>query len=281
MLKSVFIVVFLVWCFALVFKGISGIVAGENLVPWIGILLTSGPMVVFLMRIMLLKDMARTSANLPVVMLLAFVGVALNVQQTLRAGVDMWFLYNSLGMAGLFLIYNFWYSRLDRTGSMLKAGQKLPLFSLIDTEGNAVTSDTLRGQPTVMIFYRGNWCPLCMAQVKEIANHYNDIKEKGVRTIFVSPQSQNHTRALAKKFSVGIEFYRDEGNTAAEALGIVSQFGTPAGMQLLGYDTDTVLPTVVILDAEGTIVWLHETDNYRVRPEPETFMKVLAEKGLA
>ena len=33
-------------------------------------------------------------------------------------------------------------------------------------------------------------------------------------------------------------------------------------MQLLGYDSDTVLPTVIITDQGGRILWAHETDNY-------------------
>jgi beta-lactamase superfamily II metal-dependent hydrolase len=35
------------------------------------------------------------------------------------------------------------------------------------------------------------------------------------------------------------------------------------------------MPTVIITDKQGTVVWTHETDNYRVRPEPETFLEVI------
>ena len=48
-------------------------------------------------------------------------------------------------------------------------------------------------------------------------------------------------------------------------------------MELLGYDPDTVLPTVIITDASGKIIFVDLTDNYRVRPEPETFIQVLKE----
>lgn len=52
------------------------------------------------------------------------------------------------------------------------------------------------------------------------------------------------------------------------------------GMQMLGYDSDTVLPTVIITDKDGRIVWTHETDNYRVRPEPDTYLEVLRRHGV-
>ena len=35
------------------------------------------------------------------------------------------------------------------------------------------------------------------------------------------------------------------------------------------------MPTVVITDANGKIIFRDLTDNYRVRPEPETFLKIL------
>jgi len=280
MLKSVFVVAYLLVLFSLTFRSIGGVAAGENMIAWIGILLTCGPMAFFLMRVTLLKDIARTSANLTTILILALVGSAMNLQQVLFAGAEVWFLFAAFGMTFLFFIYDFWYSRLDRSYSKLKVGQKPSSFSVLDLDGAEVTNDMLCGQPVVLVFYRGNWCPLCMAQIKEISSQYNAMKEKGVRVAFVSPQPQNHTEALAKKFAVGIEFYRDNRNQAAQTLGIVSKSGTPAGLQALGYDSDTVLPTVLILDKEGRVVWLDETDNYRVRPEPATFLKVLAEKGL-
>jgi hypothetical protein len=58
-----------------------------------------------------------------------------------------------------------------------------------------------------------------------------------------------------------------------------SIYGLPFGMQLLGYDSDTVMPTVIITDDEGKIIFADLTDNYRVRPEPETFMRVLSGAG--
>ena len=49
----------------------------------------------------------------------------------------------------------------------------------------------------------------------------------------------------------------------------------PLGMEAMGYAADTVMPTVIITDAQHNIIWLDETDNYRVRPEPETFLRVI------
>ena len=43
-----------------------------------------------------------------------------------------------------------------------------------------------------------------------------------------------------------------------------------------GYPADTVMATAIALDAEGKVLFGDETDNYRVRPHPDTFMNVFA-----
>jgi hypothetical protein len=49
---------------------------------------------------------------------------------------------------------------------------------------------------------------------------------------------------------------------------------------MLGYDSETILPTVVIADGEGKIILADQTDNYRIRPEPETFLRAFDEHAL-
>ncbi len=70
------------------------------------------------------------------------------------------------------------------------------------------------------------------------------------------------------------------GHTLARQLGIDSAWGIPTGLQALGYASDTVMPTGVITAPGGRILWADETDNYRVRPEPGTYLEVLRREGL-
>lgn len=280
MLKSIYVVAYLTIATIVTIAAVSSLIDGQLIIANIGLLLASGPIVVMIGRIMILEDRARTGDRLWAVLILAVVGVAIVFSQFLISEASL----GQLGMAGsmvvLYFLYDYWYSRLDRTQSQITVGKLLPEFTLYDTEGSQILSSSMKGQPHILLFYRGNWCPLCMAQIKEVAARYNELKEKGVRVAMVSPQPEKHTRKLARKFDASMEFLRDEGGAAAAALGIGNQFGTPFGMQALGYENDTVLPTVIITDADGVVQWSHETDNYRVRPEPDVFFDVLAEKGL-
>jgi hypothetical protein len=68
---------------------------------------------------------------------------------------------------------------------------------------------------------------------------------------------------------------RDRDNAVAKRLRIFAANGLPTGLQALGYDSDVPLPTVFISDAKGTVIYADLTSNYRIRPEPEDFLRVL------
>jgi len=178
------------------------------------------------------------------------------------------------------LAYTRWYSRFGRQqASALATGATLPEdLPFVEHDRGAITAAELHGRPTVLIFYRANWCPLCMAQVGEMAERWREIEALGAQVALVSPQDEGHTRALAARHDVNFRYLRDDGLAAARRLGIANDDGTPAG--LLGYESDTVLPTVVVTDTEGRIVYTDQTDNYRVRPTPDTILAALRDAGL-
>jgi len=83
---------------------------------------------------------------------------------------------------------------------------------------------------------------------------------------------------LAEKFDAPFEFLVDADGAAARELGLTHVGGVPKGVP--GYGADTVYPTVIIVDAARRILFSDQTDNYRVRPEPQTFLDVLEAQGL-
>jgi peroxiredoxin len=178
-----------------------------------------------------------------------------------------------LGLIASF-VYVFWYSMFDRTRStIIVVGATLPELELYDSEGNSVTP-TERKHGLYM-FVRGNWCPLCTAQVKEIASQYRELEARGVEVFLIARQSARNMRALARRFDVPIRFCVDEDGQLARRLGIEHVGGVPFLMEPLGYDSDSVLPTVVIIDPSRRIIFADLTDSYRVRPEPSTFLAAL------
>jgi len=95
----------------------------------------------------------------------------------------------------------------------------------------------------------------------------------------ISPQKPEDTVELSKRFDIPVNFYIDADGAAAAALDLVQSGGTPV-LFGAGTDGDTVVPTVIITDRTGMVLWAEQTDNHRVRPEPTTFLDVLDQHGI-
>lgn len=276
MLKSIFITAFLSLAHInLAISGYQLYLAGFNWVGF-GMLVSSLPIVVFFDFLMISRSRARTDKNLSPLTLFIFIGLGFVL---FGSYINGHFDSQSITLESLvavgWLVYIYWYSSFGkRSNKILKVGNKLPNLSLVDLNHANFESNSLLGAPSLFLFYRGNWCPLCMAQIKEIATDYQKLADRGVQVVMVSPQSHSKTAKLANRFDLPTLFLQDPDNKAAEYLGIEAKNGLPFGMQVLGYDSDVPMPTVIITDANANIVFTDLTDNYRIRPEPSTFLAV-------
>ena len=283
-LKSIFIsaymsTVFVITLLSLHRIGVDGYTSG-----WAGAALAAGPPAAFFAYIManlVIKSLARTTSGLPLVTIGSAAGAALSLFGYIQGenATDASFAC-ALTAFGGWVAYNNWYSHYGKPPvDCLAVGTKLPTFDLENEDGTVLSSDAFRGKPTLMIFYRGNWCPFCMSQIKEVADRYRELSKNGTRIVLVSPQPHKFTKNLAKRYKVPFTFLVDPKNRAAKLLNIAGMAGLPAGLELFGYDSDTVIPTALITDSDGTIIFADLADNYRIRPEPDAFLRVLEENA--
>ena len=210
LLKSVFISAYVTLLVVASIHAMAGIWQQGLISGWFGVAVAIWPMMFFFIRLFL-SDVVRTSPNLLGFQVVTLLGAGIAILLG-RGGVSeaLQLVYAlGVGVVGL-LVYVFWYSRFQRDeAASLKPGEKLPVFQLEDESGKPFCSDALLGQPALLIFYRGNWCPLCMAQIKEVASQYQALAELGATVALVSPQPHENTRGLAKKFNVPFKFLAD------------------------------------------------------------------------
>lgn len=259
----------------LLFSLFQVFVSNYERIAWLGAAIACLPLLLIMARLMT-KPVVRTSENLPLLLLVMAIGAGIAAWEQFVEETSGWG-PTSVALAGslIMLAYVFWYSRFNRIESyQLTVGNKLPQFELKDSTGQSLRTQDLIGSPSVLLFYRGNWCPLCMAQVAEIAERYQDMASLGITVALISPQPQEETEKLAAKFEVPFRFLVDEGNKVAEELGIAVRNGVPLGVPG-DYSPDTVMPTVLVANANGTIIFSDQTDNYRVRPEPDIFLAII------
>jgi len=276
-------------------------VAAGNRLAWFGSALAAAPLPFLVLRLRY-RPVARTSEFLPLHLAASLVGIVLACQGMYGNFVASWELYRDFAgalvsavnptaqnlpglvalLAGLLLaLYVFWYSAIGRyPDARLDVGSRVPEFEARDVDGNTIRSTDFLGSPAVFLFYRGNWCPLCMAQIDELVERYRELERLGIAVCLISPQSGEKTRELASRHDVRFHYLIDEGNRAADSLGIAVRNGVPMGVPG-DYAPDTVMPTMFVTSAGGTILFSDQTDNYRVRPEPDIFLAILRRAGVA
>jgi len=275
-LKSIFVSSFIMYALFSVLQSSIHLFNHGFSYRYIGRLIVSFTIAFLFIKAMTLHNTARTSANLWFRTAIILAGFLISM-----IGGGMYENGEIIGSSPSFilligwLIYVFWYSRFDKRIHNFEVGSYLPDFELEDTNENKISSKSFQGKSTIFMFYRGNWCPLCMAQIKEIAKQYKELENRGATMVLISPQPHHFSKSLAKKYNVNFQFLVDVENKVAKQLDIFHKNGLPLGMQMFGYKNDTVMPTILITDSNSKIIFADLTDNYRVRPEPETFFKIL------
>ncbi len=218
---------------------------------------------------------ARTDRHPVLVSAITGVGAVLSAAAVYRYG-EAWNAYLAGGIFVLvgWMVYVRWYSVQPGTPNAPAPGQPLPPFTLETGDGASIDAEALRGKPAVLVFYRGNWCPLCVAQIRELVAAWRNVAEDAALW-FISNQRQAQTRAIAARFDLPGAFLRDPDGLAARTLGLHAPGATPAGLELLGYPRDAAVPTVVLIDADGIVRFIEVAENYRLRPDPDAYLTYL------
>lgn len=277
-LKSIFISVYFLLATVALSQGLFVLVVGGFDLAWLGAVLAALPVVLLLGSAVLLRR-PRTSRRLPAYQALALAGgLTVVAAWVWTARPSVLASVHAGAMVVAFYAYTYWYSRLGRTASpWLREGQWLPDFWLTAVDGRPWHSRQVAGPLALYVFYRGNWCPFCMAQVDETISWYKNLTSRGVRLALVSPQPAHKSRKLAERHGVPAAFLVDEANRVARLLQIDQAGGLPFGLQALGYGSDTVLPTAILTDRNGQVLWADQDDLYRYRPELGPVLQVIDE----
>lgn len=275
-LKPIFLTVFLAFSILTMAVAALTVTAGGNIAVWVSVFAAAAQVVAYFAWIFL-ANVPRTSPGLVGftvgIFLATIYSVFTSYEQQVPSAAPLLAFVVMIG----WMAYTTWYSELgDRTADRIKEDKRLPKINLQTIEGKVITSDEWLGTKRLVIFYYGNWCPICMGQLTELRKFAERFAENGVKITLVSPQPEANSRQLAEKYGPLMEFVVDKDSAAAKALGILHDAGVPAGLQMLGYDQDMPKPTAFILDEKGRVLYVDLPVNYRVRPRPEDMLQVVA-----
>jgi peroxiredoxin len=158
----------------------------------------------------------------------------------------------------------------------LKAGQFVPGAMVQTMDGKSVNvKSVIKGKKSVLVFYRGGWCPFCNRQLAELGHREPDIKKAGYQVIAVSPDSKDS--AMQTKEKVGYTILSDGKADLIKAFGLAFQLDDQTfdkyknqhklDLEKRSGHTHRILPVpaVYVIDANGKITFAHYDPDYSRR----------------
>lgn len=167
--------------------------------------------------------------------------------------------------------------------SPLLIGETIPDGSLIAPDGGSHQVSAVVGKkPTVLLFYRGGWCPYCNAHLVEIQKAEAEIIELGYQIVAVSPDSPENLRQTDEKQKLNYSLFSDADGALIKGLGIA--FKAPDRMSdMLAKSSDgkngglLPVPSVFIVDTTGKILFEYINPDFRTRLSAGLLIAVLRE----
>ena len=102
---------------------------------------------------------------------------------------------------------------------MLKIGDKIPAFSVVDETGKTVTEQGLLGRKTVIYFYPKDSTPGCTAEACNIRDNYQSFMARGYQVFGVSKDSQASHVKFKEKYDLPFPLLSDPTTEMLQAFG--------------------------------------------------------------
>jgi peroxiredoxin len=179
-------------------------------------------------------------------------------------------------------------ARLDKPDGLVRIGSPLPDATLLDVHGATTTLHTeLAGGPTVIVLYRGAWCPYCNLTLNTYQRELlPELSTAGVQLIAISPQQPDGSLSMKEKHALEFNVLSDPRNQMARALGVLTrpsrevveaqlQYGIDLTQVNADSTTELPMPTVAVVDQAGALVWLDIHVDYTSRSEPAAIIEAV------
>ena len=171
-------------------------------------------------------------------------------------------------------------------GQPLAAGQSVPSAAVRQLDGLLVDlQQVVADQPTVLIFYRGGWCPYCNRHLADLQELEPKLKALGYRILAVSPDRPEELVRSVEKLELGYELLSDSDMVAARAFGLafkvddalVETYKTEYGIDLEASSGrahhELPIPAAYVVDQAGLIRFAFVNPDYKVRVDGEKLLE--------
>ncbi|MDR5730252.1 MAG: peroxiredoxin-like family protein [Terriglobia bacterium] len=170
---------------------------------------------------------------------------------------------------------------------ILPVGRLAPEFDLPDANGRVVRSaDLLALGPVIVSFFRGRWCPYCMAELAAWRDLYPELRRRGALLVAISPQTVHQNSLLLQQHPLPFPVLSDARCAVAERFRVaytVPEYHQQhyrrilVNIPFMNGDPSwrLPLPATFLVQPDGSIAFAQVHADFRVRPEPEEVLAAL------
>ena len=163
-------------------------------------------------------------------------------------------------------------------------GTQVPVAAVRGVDGKAFDlKAALAKAPTILVFYRGGWCPFCNAQLIGLGEAAPQLKAMGYQIIGVTPDSSDELRKTMSKDKLDYTLVSDSKAQLIDAMGLgfVVDAATLEKYKEYGIDLEKSsgethhilpVPAVYLVDKTGMIKFSYVNPNYKVRLDGDVLL---------
>ena len=166
--------------------------------------------------------------------------------------------------------------------SPILIGETLPNGNFQNVEGEYIQLKAiLEEKPTILVFYRGGWCPYCNVQLSGLVEIEEDIIELGYQIVAISPDDYKNLQSTIENNSTKYKLLSDPNGEFIQEIGIAFKTSSSLKEYIIGKgqkgETSSVMPapTVMIVDKKGVIKFEYINPNYKERISGDMLLSVL------
>lgn len=129
----------------------------------------------------------------------------------------------------------------------LKEGDKAPLFTGKDQDGNNISLADYKGKKLVLYFYSEAGSPTCTIESCNLRDNYALLKKNGFEVIGISPDDEKTQKKFEIKYKLPFSLIADTSHD------ILTKYGVWDQKKLFGREYMGVLRTTFVINEKGTI----------------------------
>ncbi len=131
--------------------------------------------------------------------------------------------------------------------NVLKEGDKAPVFSGVNQNGETISLKNYSGKKVILYFYPKDNTPGCTAESCNLNENYDELINKGFEVIGVSPDGEASHQKFIAKYDLQFNLIAD---TTHEILELYNAWGLK---KMYGKEYMGVLRTTYVINEEGII----------------------------